>query len=137
MVHSLLSRARDARRGRSDMPYLVIENALPEEYYKALEASFPATSVIAGSESLANNKAYRLSTRAALAAGEHEVTPIWQDFCAFHTSHEFFMELSDIWSSDISKHHRLWDDNFDKPIQNFDVGVRHTGKAADRAKCAT
>ena len=63
MVHSILSNIDETKIHRDPFPYAVIENALPQEYYQALEASFPPSTFVAGGTELANNEVYRQSAR--------------------------------------------------------------------------
>jgi hypothetical protein len=57
MVHSILDRIRASAIRRGGFPYGVIENALPEDCYEALSASYPSLDFVAGSETVKRNAA--------------------------------------------------------------------------------
>lgn len=133
MVHSILERASSGRRGPDGLPYVVIENALPEAYYRELAATFPSAERIAGSPDgdLPSNKVYRLPAREALADGK--LPHIWREFIDHHCSADFFDRLRELWGREIRRAYPDFAENFGKPLDRFTVGRRRGGKRANPA----
>jgi hypothetical protein len=103
----------------------MVENALPDDYYQELAASFPSLEFIAGPGSLDSNRAYRKAAP--------ELLDRTKDFLAYHCSQAFFDEFCDVWGEDIARLHPTLEENFGKPLREFSVGVRGSGKAEDPA----
>ena len=126
MVHSILSNIDETKIHRDPFPYAVIENALPQEYYQALEASFPPSTFVAGGTELANNEVYRQSAMDTI--NNHQVPEIWQEFIRYHCSSEFFREFAGVWGGDVEKGHKRLLRNTGKPLRDFSVDIRHAGR---------
>jgi hypothetical protein len=131
MAHSILARIRPEHIKRNGAAVAVVENALPSDYYNALAASFPPLEFIAGRRALDNNRAYRRAAPEVI--GRPEIPAIWNDFLAYHSSRAFFDEFCDLWAADIARYHPALEANFGKPLRQFSVGVRASGKAEDPA----
>lgn len=129
MVHSLLADVGRVRRGEDGLPYIVLENALPHDYYAQLEASWPATDVIAGGDELKNNTAYRIA--AQQVATNTAIAEVWRAFVAYHSSADFLAEVHALWREQIADLHRFWPQNFGKGLEDFTVGQRSPGKHAN------
>jgi hypothetical protein len=129
MVHSALARLRPEHIRRNSTAVAIVENALQEPYYQELADSFPSLEFIAGPGPLENNRAYRKATPEVLA--QTEVPTIWKDFLAYHCSRAFFDEFCERWGEDIARLHPALKENFGKPLHEFSVGVRGSGKAED------
>ena len=76
MACSILDRAAEARVGVDGIPYLVIENALPAEYYAELAATFPSTEMIEGASSFPSIAVFRYPT--AIALCDRRLAEIWE-----------------------------------------------------------
>ncbi len=126
MVHSLLETVSKGRRSADGLPYMVLEDALPADYYAQLEASWPATETIAGANDLKNNRPYRIGSTDAI--GDTRIAPIWREFVAYHSGSQFLRDVHDLWRSDIERLHRFWPQNFGKGLESFGVGTRSPGK---------
>lgn len=113
------------------MAMAVVENALPNDYYRELAASFPSLEFIAGPGPLESNRAYRKAAPELL--DRKEIPAIWKDFLAYHCSAAFFHEFCDLWGEDVARLHSALEENFGKPLREFSVGVRGSGKAEDPA----
>jgi hypothetical protein len=129
MVQSILARIRPEHIRRNGAAVAVLENALPDGYYESLAGSFPSLELIAGSGPLENNRAYRKAAPEMI--GRPEIPAIWQDFLAYHSSKAFFDEFCDVWGADIAHRHPTLEENFGKPLRQFTVGVRGSGKTED------
>ncbi len=124
---SVLQRARQAGIRREHFPYIVVENALPASYYQALVETFPPIEIVAGSVELKNNWPYRYRAVEVLTGPENP--KIWQDFVAYHCSHEFFREVLDFWGGDIARAFPGVDVGFGKPLHKLTTGIRPLGTA--------
>src|SRR5262245_16652833 len=72
--------------------HLVRENALSPQVYATLESEFPSlTQMLGGRSNFGSNEAIRLSVRQVL--GNTQVTPLWKEFFAFHTSQEYWRDI--------------------------------------------
>lgn len=131
MVHSVLDRVRPEQIKRNGAVVAVIENALPGDYYEELAASFPSLEFVAGQGPLKSNRAYRKAAPEIIAG--HQISTIWEDFLAYHSSRAFFDEFCDLFESDIARLHPALETNFGKPLREFSVGVRGSGKIEDAA----
>jgi hypothetical protein len=69
-------------------PHLVIHDALPEDEYRRLSETFPAT------QGLAQNQRRNLKARVILEA--IDVAPEWREFVRYHTSQGFAAEVRDL-----------------------------------------
>lgn len=126
MVHSVLERAASARRGEAGLPYLVIENALPADYYEVLAACYPKVASFADPNAVPSNKAFRLP--AVRTQDDPAVPPLWRAFIAHHTSAAFFQELVRLWAPEIERFYPDFAGNFGRLPQDFSVGLRQPGK---------
>lgn len=96
---SVLQNFRQEHLKTSPYPYLVIENALPEDIYEELVASFPSESFIfenhRGKE---DDESYEPNTRYDLTAAHVRGDPsldlgLWREFSEYHSSQEFLDEI--------------------------------------------
>ena len=126
MVHSILSNIDETKIHRDPFPYAVIENALPQDYYRALAASFPSPTFIAGDGELENNEVYRQSARDTI--DDPEVPKIWQEFIRYHCSPEFFREFAAVWEVDVAAGHKRLLRNIGRSLRDFSVDIRHAGR---------
>ena len=70
-------------------PHIVIEDCLPEDYYRRLESSFPDWKDIAAGVS-DENKRVDWNARHAL---EKDISPWWKAFISYHTSRAFYLDV--------------------------------------------
>ena len=131
MFHSILERIDPANIRHGGFPRVVVENALPDAYYRELASSFPSLDYITDGKPLANNQPYRKT--AAEVADDMTVPAIWQEFLAGHCSHDFYRRLLDIWGPDIDAAHPSMTKNFGKHPSDFSSGIRQSGKAGNEA----
>ena len=81
-------------------PHFVIENALPEDLYNQLDKEWPEKQLL-NTTPYDNGICYRLKADEMLKP--NVVSDAWRDFCAYHTSIDFFNEVQEIFSSYIDK----------------------------------
>lgn len=122
----ILNHATPADIRLDPYPHILIHDALPQRTYDALAASFPSFEYIAGEEAAANNKACLLG--AADTADDPAVAGIWREFIDYHLSQAFFDRFVGLWGETIQRVHPDLEENFDKPLAQFEVGARASGK---------
>lgn len=129
MVQSVLAKAHQAIQGKAAIPYIVIENALPETYYQELASSFPSDSYVAGSNEFGPERVHR---RCALDVIDDACLPaVWREFFAYHSSRAFFDEVCALWRAEIDRHHPTLERVLGRPLEAWTVGRRSPGKAAN------
>ncbi len=126
MTVSILDRATPGDIRRQHFPHIVIENALPEDTFADLAASFPATDIVANPGELENNKAYRCPAAAVLE--NPSISPAWKDFFAYHCSEAFFAEVMAFWGADIERAFSKAALRLGKPLARMSSGLRHLGR---------
>ena len=67
-------------------PHIIIEDALPDDVYDALESAWPTDTVLA-TEPFDGGICYRYKADKLLQ--EAYKPQIWRDFCEYHTSAEY------------------------------------------------
>lgn len=127
MVCSLLSHANRARTSQRGLPYVVIDDALPEDYYAELVSAFPDESYIAGGTDFGTDKVHRRSARNVI--GDEGLPAVWRDFFMYHTSQSFFDEVCAVWQDEIAQFHPKLELTLGKPLESFTVDRRFPGKA--------
>lgn len=96
-AHSVLAKARRADLRYDPFPHLVIENCLPEDYYRALEQSYPEDATILQLDAWRRRQRGQ-NQRADICAHqafEHPelVAPVWLEFMRHHCSGAFYAEV--------------------------------------------
>ena len=74
-------------------PHVVIEDALPWDLYKKLEAEFPEKTLLA-TDPFDDGICYRLKADKLLSLTFE--SGVWRDFAEYHTSAEWFNEVNDL-----------------------------------------
>lgn len=69
-------------------PHVVIENALPEDYYRRLIEEIPSPEQIVLGRPVGKNQRIDLPTELAMVG----LSPIWRKFCALHVSNDFYLK---------------------------------------------
>ena len=91
-MYSVLQNKKNITFKFDKFPYIVIDNALPNDLYEKLNNSFPEYKKIIGSNDFKENFAYRYNAISSLK--DEEITKEWKDFIKYHTSYEFLQELA-------------------------------------------
>ncbi len=83
-------------------PYVCVEGALPDRFYKELENTFPEQ-LITSTSPHDGGICYRYKMK---ECAEIEQPPsIWQDFFAYHTSPEYFRSCAELFATSIVDHY--------------------------------
>jgi hypothetical protein len=99
MIHSVLAHATPEMVVHDPFPYVVIDNALDEELYTALEREYPFEYRIDGYSGFANNARYQVSAVDGLRGDR--LTPLWKEFVAYHTSPAFLQDVFRVFGDDL------------------------------------
>src|SRR5262245_60424424 len=103
MAISLLGRALRRDIVTEPFPHIVVEDALPADYYRQLAAEYPGFKAIAGEGPHGNNVLYLKS--AYQIPHMPEVSPAWREFFAYHVSREFYSEILALFADHIRDCH--------------------------------
>jgi hypothetical protein len=141
---SVLQNFREDQLRRSPFPYLVIENALPEEIYEELSGSFPPESLIFEHHRRKQpDERYKPNTRYDLPAGyvranEDLDLGLWREFSEYHSSQEFLDELLLKLGDVIHETHPHIIDAMQKksPLSQPRAGVRYWKDGKDQSEIA-
>ena len=100
-MYSVLQNKRKIQFRFEKFPYLIIDDALPEEIYNKLNEGFPSYKKIIGQNNYKENFAYRYNANNSLK--DPEITKEWKEFIKFHTSYEFLEEFYSLFGEAIKK----------------------------------
>lgn len=129
MAISLLGRALRRNIVTEPFPHIVVEDALPADYYQALAAEYPSFKAIAGEGPYGNNELYLKS--AYQIPHMPEVSPAWRDFFAYHISRDFYSGIVTLFGDHIRDCHPSFEGVLGRKLQDMTVGIRPPNKAQD------
>lgn len=117
---SVLQKATAADVCTDPYPFIVVPNALPDDLYEELAASYPAPELM-GLDMRRNNSRWDYPARTV--ATNRKLPKIWRDFIAYHASQAFFDEIADIFYDAI---HALYPERFPtrQSLTEFRAGIR-------------
>ena len=102
-MFSVLHNKNNVKFVETPFPYLVIDNALPKEYYKILVENFPSNKKIIDKNEYKENYAYRYN--AANSLEDTEISYVWRNFVKYHTSYDFVDDFYNFFLSSIEKNY--------------------------------
>lgn len=135
-AHSVLENATREHIFREPYPHLVIDNCLPEDYYRELAAAYPDNDTIIG---ICREHPYRPEELAEgsekqnarydipgfqLLKQSGRVSQTWLDFVSYHTSSEFYAEVAALLGEEIIRVYPSLETTIGKPLQDFTTGIR-------------
>ena len=129
MAISILNRATKQAIAAEPFPHIVIEEALPPDYYAALARHYPSFEAVAGAGPYKNNTLYQKS--APQIAAMTEAGPLWQDFVSYHVSAAFFREIVALFGDTIRAAYPALEDVLGRRLEDFTVGVRQVKQELD------
>ena len=117
---SILQRATAADLQIDPFPHVVIPNALPDDLYRELEASFPSPESM-GIKADRNNHRWNYASRKIRR--NRKLPQIWRDFIAYHASEAFYRDVVGIFYEGI---HGLYPERFPDraSLERLRVGIR-------------
>ena len=129
MTISMLGRARRHDIVTEPFPHIVVEDALPADYYRQLAAEYPSFKSIAGEGPHGNNELYLRS--AYEIPHMPDVSPAWREFFAYHISRDFYAEIVALFGDHIRAAHPAFEASLGRRLEELSVGIRPPGKAQD------
>ncbi len=122
-MYSVLQNKKNINFKFEKFPYLIIDDALPDNIYKKLSESFPKSEKIIGQNEYKENYAYRYNAYNSIR--DDEITNDWKEFIKYHTSYKFLDEFYDIFGESIKKIYKV---EKDKLFNENNIGVRFDGR---------
>ena len=122
-MHSILKNFRKGKYTSKPFPYIVIDDALPTDYYNKLDESFPEYEKIINSQEYFQNFAYRKN--AAESLSDNLIPEIWKTFIRYHTSFNFVEEVYKVFGKDIIVNYPPMENNY---LQRYHCGIRFLEK---------
>lgn len=115
---------------RSDpFPHVMTTQALDPELYRELAATYPDTRFICADMAGKNNMPEALSASYALEDGI--LSPVWREFIEYHHSAAFYRDVVRVAGHQIRQVHPDLETKAGKPLDEFTVAPRRSGKDAD------
>lgn len=117
---SILQRATAADLHRDPFPHVVIPNALPDDLYAELEASFPSPQSM-GIKADRNNHRWNYASRKIRRNAN--LPQVWRDFIAYHASEAFYRDIINVFHEGIQA---LYPERFPDraSLERLRVGIR-------------
>ncbi len=117
---SLLRKARPELVRWNPYPYIVIENALDEDFYNELATGFPPDDIV--------RSAMHVYSRDQLQAidviAHPDIAPAWKAFAEYHISQEFYREMAELFAPFVQQIYPWLEEEKGKALADFSVGVR-------------
>jgi hypothetical protein len=115
--------------------HVVRQDVLPSHDYETLDSEFPSlTQMLGGRSNFGNNEAVRLSVRQVL--GSNQISPIWKDFFAFHTSSDYWREIIRIFGQHLRQEFPRLEERVGRRFEDWRVVPRgYSGDAEVRLDC--
>lgn len=129
MAISLLGRALRRNIVTEPFPHIVVEDALPGDYYQQLAAEYPNFNAIAGEGPHGNNELYLKS--AFQIPQMPDVSPAWRQFFAYHISRDFYSEIVALFGDHIRDCHPTFEGTLGRKLEDMTVGMRPPNKSQD------
>lgn len=120
---SVLNNYKNGKYNNYPFPYIIIDNALPADYYNELDLAFPNYEKIINKRQYFQNFAYRKN--AAESLSDKGIPKIWKSFVRYHTSYNFVKEIFHIFGKDIINNYPPMKNNL---VQEHHCGIRFLEK---------
>ena len=104
--NSLIKKFKKSDFYNVDFPYILIENALDEDFYNKLSAEFPRLESFSDTANIKENTRYDIFNENYI-----EESKVWKEFLEYHSSTDFFLSVMSIFKNEIqnSKNQNLID----------------------------
>ena len=129
MVHSVLENVRKKDVLYYPYPHIVIENCLPDDYYRELEKAYPDDDLILELNKwrhkgkIRQNRRHDISAHKALEF-EDRLSPVWIDFIRYHTSQVFYNEVLELLGPEIKTTYPDIENRLGKNLSDCVTGIR-------------
>ena len=131
---SILSNASKLDVVTEPYPHIIIRNALDPEVFQQLADEYPEPAVVLNGR---EKKDTWYDYPACFALQNSKITPLWQEFLAYHTSAAFYQELMQLFGDTIRQWHPLLEQKFGKKLEEFSTSMRQNGAADNQQNYAT
>jgi len=121
-MYSILKNKKNMEFYEKPFPYLIIDEALPWEYYNKLNNEFPKFEKIINKKEFIENYAYRYNTIESL--NDKEVSATWKEFIKYHTNYKFLDEFYEVFNNSITQ---IYPSSKGKLPNEKNIGVRFSG----------
>lgn len=96
-MRTILDMADPTAAAAEPFPHIIVENALPQDYYDALASSFPKLEDIPPEKAAGNNaRLDLLSSWGEAMLPQERIPPAWKSFMNDHTSADFSKKIFDL-----------------------------------------
>jgi hypothetical protein len=100
-VQSVLAHADPDMVRPDPYPHVLIENALPEPLYQALEAEYPPLEVVTRGRAYGSNKPCLY--RYVEMRGDLQISTLWRSFLSHHASSAFYAEMLRVFGDHLAR----------------------------------
>lgn len=90
---------RVERVEKTPFPHVIVENALPDGFYRELERTRPTAGEIIADRYPAQNSRFDMPTSVAV----QKLHPFWREFCLEHVSKKFWDRVFELFGDEIQK----------------------------------
>ena len=116
-------------------PHVIIENALPQDIYNELDASFPEELLNSNFTSIVNDRGHTKRYLSSKVLEDKKVANIWLDFFAYHVSDEFYKHVTNNIFVDAIK--AYYPDQFDAILNTPSVPRQHVNQTISKTPIVT
>lgn len=116
-------------------PHIVMPNAVAPAVYDELESEFPSLdAILSGRNESGSNVAVRLTVKQVL--GERRVSPLWRQFFEYHTSAEYWSDVTRIYGDHMRREFPGLEERIGRRFEDWRVKPRgFAGEAEVRLDC--
>src|SRR5262245_55758714 len=124
---SLLHRVSSDRLVTEPFPHVVIEDALPADYYDDLARTLPCDTALRGDRPWQANAYYRVAAATSLDAANPFALPTrWRDFIAYHVSPAFYADVVRVFAPALPSYAATITSPFGASLDQLRAGPRLT-----------
>ena len=130
-MKSVLHKAAKEEILDEPFPHIVIRDALEDDLYERLARAWPRPEIILDGREPQSNRNYRYCARDTLS--DERISPLWRDFCAYHTSRDFYLEVISLFADRITSLHQGLESKFGKRLEDLSTSIRFKEEFRDIA----
>ena len=133
-MNSILKKAKKENINTDYFPYIIIKDALDEKLYDDLINNYPSLDDLLKSHSKMKNKKKvidnnsRYDMNAEYSLKNSNISNSWKKFISYHTSHEFYLEILNLFENEIKKLHPNLEKKIGKKLRDLKTNIRFDNK---------
>ena len=135
MNFNVLQNATKANVIMDPYPHIILENALPQNLYDELDATFPEELLNSDFQHIVNDRGHTRRYLSSRVLEDKKISNIWLDFFAYHISDEFYKYVTHNIFSDAIKEY--YPDQHDAILNTPSVPRRHVNQAEAKTPIVT